>query len=101
MFISTYQKHQQILTFYLLGILVFVNRFLILKLFNLEYVGSDDLIFWQAAVDYAQGIFHEPFFYGQDYNFALEAILAAPLINWGVPVDIALRSEEHTSELQS
>ncbi len=90
MFISTYQKHQQILTFYLLGILVFVNRFLILKLFNLEYVGSDDLIFWQAAVDYAQGIFHEPFFYGQDYNFALEAILAAPLINWGVPVDVAL-----------
>ncbi|MDQ3099846.1 MAG: hypothetical protein M3R08_00545 [Bacteroidota bacterium] len=46
---------------------------------------SDDLtVIWLGATDYARGIFHEPFFYGQDYGVMLEALLAAPFIRLGV-----------------
>jgi len=90
MVIPTFSKYQKHIVFFFLGLLVLLNRFLVLKAFNFQYTGSDDLIFWQAAVDYSHGIFHEPFFYGQNYNFAFESILAAPLIIIGVPVFIAL-----------
>lgn len=40
--------------------------------------------------DYSKGIFHEPFFYGQDYNFPLE-VYGALLPYWlGMPANIAL-----------
>lgn len=74
----------------LLGGLVLLDRLLLLLAFGFRYVGSDDLILWQGATDYAQGIFHEPYFYGQAYNFMLEALLAVPLVAAGVPHHIAL-----------
>ncbi|RYM36097.1 hypothetical protein ERX46_03625 [Brumimicrobium glaciale] len=87
---STNAKFHKSIVLYILGLLVLLNRFFILKEFNFQYTGTDDLVFWQAAVDYSQGIFHEPYFYGQDYNFALESILAVPLLLIGIPAFIAL-----------
>jgi hypothetical protein len=74
--------------FFLLALLL-CDRLLLLFNFNFEWVGSDDLVFWQAANDYAKGIFHEPYYYGQNYNFMLEALFAVPLIKLEVPFQIA------------
>jgi hypothetical protein len=41
-------------------------------------------------VDYARGIFHEPFFYGQDYNPMIESLLAVPLYWFGLEPRFAL-----------
>lgn len=42
---------------------------------------SDDMaVVWLGTTDYAKGIFHEPFFYGQDYGVMLEALLGAPFV---------------------
>jgi hypothetical protein len=46
--------------------------------FGATYSSTDDVLIWSAAVDYGNGIFHEPYFYGQDYGPMLEALLAAP-----------------------
>ena len=58
---------------------------------------TEDLaVVWHAAMDYANGEFHEPFFYGQDYGVMLEALLAAPGVALGcspmavLPIVIAL-----------
>lgn len=71
-------------------ILLVISRLILLVNYNFQYVGSDDLIFWQAANDYSQGVFHEPYFYGQNYNFMIEALFAVPLLWFGVPIYIAL-----------
>lgn len=65
----------------LLGLL---DRLHLLLRFGSRYVGTDDSIIWQGASDYARLIFHEPYFYGQDYNPMLEALLAAPFIAMGL-----------------
>lgn len=52
---------------------------------------SDDLtVVWLAAQDYAQGVFHEPFFYGQNYGVMLEALLAAPFVALGADPAVAV-----------
>jgi len=71
--------------FLFLGLLVIMDRIGLLVNFNLNYVGSDDLIFWQSATDYMHGIFHEPYFYGQNYNFMLESLFTIPLLGSGIP----------------
>jgi hypothetical protein len=71
-------------------ILNIINKYFILKDFGFKYTGNDDLIFWQSAADYARGIFHEPYFYGQNYNFMIESVLAVPLILPGIPFNISL-----------
>ena len=83
-------KHPSKLTFYLLLALVLVIRLATLIEFGFQFTGSDDLTFWQGAIDYSQGVFHEPFFYAQNYNFMLESFVAAPLLWLGIPVYIAL-----------
>lgn len=75
---------------YCLGAMVLIIKFLTLSEFCFQYTGSDDLIFWQSTMDYSNGIFHEPFFYGQNYNYAFESIISVPLVAIGVPVYIAL-----------
>lgn len=72
-------------TFGLLLLLLLLDRLFLLVTFNFKFVGSDDLIFWQGANDYLHFRFHEPYFYGQNYNFMLEAVVAAPLRLLGVP----------------
>ena len=74
----------------LTGLLVIADRLTLLLKFHFNYVGSDDLIFWLGAHDYSLGIFHEPYFYGQKYNFMLEALFAVPLIWTGLDFNIAL-----------
>ncbi|HQI46269.1 MAG TPA: hypothetical protein PLC59_09445 [Bacteroidales bacterium] len=70
--------------FLFLLVILIVERFVFLLKFGFVYTGSDDMIFWQAATDYMQGIFHEPYFYGQNYNFMLEAFLAIPFLKLGM-----------------
>ncbi len=65
---------------WLLLLLLLADRLALLSYFGWMYTGTDDVVMWIAAQDYLRGIFREPCFYGQDYNFMLEALLAAPLL---------------------
>ncbi|MBL0016912.1 MAG: hypothetical protein IPP17_10750 [Bacteroidetes bacterium] len=77
-------------TFALLLTLLLIDRIVLLSTFNFKFVGSDDLIFWQGATDYLHGQFHEPYFYGQNYNFMLESLFAVPLLLLRIPHFYAL-----------
>ncbi len=63
---------------------------------TMPYASDDLTVIWLATSDYAQGIFHEPFFYGQDYGVMLEAMLATPMVMLGgdpvrvIPIMIGL-----------
>lgn len=70
--------------------LVLVDRILTLFAFGFEFTDIDQLVLWNGAIDYSQGIFHEPFFYGQSYNYMLESLLSVPLIWAGIPIYKAL-----------
>ena len=70
--------------------LVIVDRLFLLTNFSFKFVGSDDMIFWEASHDYLQGKFYAPYFYGQDYNFMLESLFAVPLLALNVPYYQAL-----------
>ncbi len=74
----------------LLLMLVLGDRLLLLSRFSFRFTGSDELIFWQATADYAKGLFSQPYFYGQNYNFMLEAVAAVPLHLAGIPLQYAL-----------
>lgn len=50
---------------------------------TIGYASDDLTVVWLATTDYARGVFHEPFFYGQDYGVMLEALLAAPFVRLG------------------
>lgn len=78
------------LIFLFLLLLLIADRVLSLWFFGFVYTDIDQTVIWNGAMDYSQGIFREPFFYGQDYNFMLEALLAVPLIWLGIPVYKAL-----------
>jgi len=67
-----------------------IDRLLVLIRFGFQRIGSDDAIFWNVASDMAQGVFREPFLYGQNYNPALESLLGVPLLWAGVPMQIAM-----------
>lgn len=71
-------------------LLVLLDRLLLLTNFSFVFTGSDDTLYWQAAVDYARGIFREPFFYGQNYGYMLESLCAVPLLWLGIPPYVAL-----------
>ncbi len=58
--------------------------------FGIQYAGSDDVLFWTVANDFAHGIFHEPYLYGQNYNPPLESLLAVPLLWSNVPIHVAM-----------
>ncbi len=75
--------------FGLLLLLLLADRLALLLHFGFEYTGTDEVVFWMGAEDFRKGIFHEPYFYGQNYNFMLEALLAAPLL-WFLPHHVAL-----------
>lgn len=67
-------------TWWSLLVLLLADRALLLFHFGAAYTGTDDVVQWLAASDRLQGVFREPYFYGQNYNFMLEALLAAPLL---------------------
>lgn len=61
-----------------------VFRYYVLELFGFKFSDSDQAIMWNALKDFSNGVFHEPRFYGQNYNTMLEALLAVPLYKLGV-----------------
>ncbi len=83
-------KNNKSIILIFLGLLLIINKYMVLNEFGFKYTGSDDLIFWQSASDYMKGIFHEPYFYGQNYNFLLESIFAIPFLILGLPHYMAL-----------
>jgi len=58
--------------------------------FSFQYIDADGLIYWHMAQDLSEFTLHEPFFYGQAYNFPLEAYFAVPLLWLGISVQYAL-----------
>lgn len=72
--------------FIVLLILLLISKFLILKNFGFKFTGSDDMIFWRAVLDFSSGVFHEPYFYGQNYNVLLESLVAVPFYKLGLPI---------------
>lgn len=78
------------LIFYLLLLMLVVSKVLTLIHYGFEYTGTDDLIYWHMAKDYSEGVFHEPYFYGQAYNFPIEAYFAIPLLKLGLQPYLAL-----------
>ncbi len=87
---SVFGNSNYLLGFLLLVVLLILDRLYTLINFGFVYTDIDQVIMWNGATDYAQGIFHEPFFYGQPYNYMIEAFVASPLVKFGVPVYIAL-----------
>ena len=69
--------------FLLLLILLCFDRILTLINFGFNYTDLDQIILWNGATDYAKGIFYEPFFYGQPYNYMVEALAAVPMLWFG------------------
>jgi hypothetical protein len=72
-----------------------VTRFLIFFDININNVDSDQPLIWIAASDYSKGLFHEPRYYGQDYNTNMEGLFAVPLMWLKVPVYIAVPVATH------
>lgn len=66
-------------------VLAVCDRLWLLLRFGVRHTGTDDVIFWNVAMDMAKGIFREPFLYGQNYNPPLESLLAVPLLWAQVP----------------
>ncbi|MBS1569345.1 MAG: hypothetical protein JST45_07855 [Bacteroidetes bacterium] len=71
-------------------ICVLVVRTATIVEFGMRHAGSDDVLFWNVANDFAHGIFREPYVYGQNYNPALESLLAVPLLWCHVPMHTAM-----------
>lgn len=67
-----------------------LDRAYLLFVFGFQYIGIDDALIQQVAIDYGNGIFREPFLYGQNYNPMLEALLAAPFVRLGAAPWIVL-----------
>lgn len=75
--------------FWCIILLGLVDRVHLLHI-TIGYASDDLTVVWMAARDYANGIFHEPFFYGQDYGVMLEALLAAPFVHFGTDPIVAV-----------
>ena len=73
------------LVYLLFLLLVIVFRYIVLLKFGFAYTDSDQTIMWFGLKEYAEGVFHEPRFYGQSYNSMLEALIVVPLYKFGIP----------------
>jgi hypothetical protein len=83
-------KQLKNILFSIMLLMLLVDRMTSLYFFNFKYSDIDQLVMWNGAVDYANGIFHEPYFYGQAYNYMLESLISVPLLFANVPVFKAL-----------
>mgnify|MGYP003345891466 FL=1 len=63
--------------------------------YNLTAIDSDQPYMWIGASDFAKGEFHEPRYYGQDYNTFMEALFAVPLLWLGYPVNYSVPIATH------
>jgi len=87
---SEFSPSMKRLLFIVFLLLMLTDRAITLFHFGFVYTDIDQLVMWNGAYDYARGIFHEPFFYAQPFNYMMEAFLAVPLLWMRVPVYIAL-----------
>ena len=75
--------------------LIIANRIFLFLEINLNHIDTDQPFMWLGAMDYSQGQFYEPRFYGQDYNTFMEGLFAVPFIWLGLPVYYALPLATH------
>ncbi|MBK8339964.1 MAG: hypothetical protein IPK99_08175 [Flavobacteriales bacterium] len=57
-----------------------IDRMRLLAVFGFTCTGIDDALMREMARDYGQGLFREPYMYGQNYNPMLEALVGAPFV---------------------
>lgn len=84
------QDRQQRAIFLFIAALAIIDRLLVLFHYGLRYTGTDDVVFWTVAADLAHGTLREPFLYGQNYNLAIESLVAVPLLWLQVPMQVAM-----------
>ena len=65
------------------------DRIIILFHFAFRYVDHDQTLMWYSAVEMMHGRFHEPCFYGQNYNSMMEGLFAIPFLYLHLPFHIA------------
>ncbi|MGP8198773.1 MAG: hypothetical protein ACLQU4_04650 [Limisphaerales bacterium] len=70
--------------FWLTFSMAIIDRLHLLMRVGFVFTDSDQVIFWAGGRDYSHGIFHEPCVYGQNYNYMLESLLAAPFLRLGI-----------------
>lgn len=76
---------------YFIGLLVVgIYCYRILAHSTFEVIDNDQPIMWLAAANFSDFSFHEPCYYGQNYNTLLEGLLAAPLLWAKIPIPIAV-----------
>lgn len=78
------------ITVSILLIAVIIQRVFIVEIFSALYADHDQTLLWAAATEYKNLRFHEPFFWGQNYSVMIEALLAVPLLCFGIPHKYAL-----------
>lgn len=78
-------RNERILLWGLLALGLMDRAFAVVQ-FGAKFLSTDDAIIWAAAVDHAHGLFHGPYYYGQNYGPMLEALVAAPFIRCGAPL---------------
>ncbi len=76
---------------YFIGLLIIgIYCYRILAHSTFKVIDNDQPIMWLAAANFADFSFHEPCYYGQNYNTLLEGLLAAPLLWAKIPIPIAV-----------
>jgi hypothetical protein len=71
-----------LLSLFLLNVLY---RIFVLNEFAFVYTDSDQVVMWCGTRDFYLGEFHEPGYYGQNYNSMIEALFASPFLKWISP----------------
>ncbi len=87
--IHFFNKKENIVTCCILLSLFVLNvlyRIFVLRQFAFAYTDSDQVVMWCGVRDFSSAQFHEPAYYGQNYNSMLEAALASILFKWVSPV---------------
>lgn len=88
--VTTKAPDRQRAIFWFVLLCTLVDRIFLIWKFGITHTGTDDVIFWDVARDMANGLFREPFLYGQNYNPAIESLLAVPLLWATVPMNVAM-----------
>ncbi|MCY7409360.1 MAG: hypothetical protein LH473_03740 [Chitinophagales bacterium] len=74
----------------LLLVLALTDRWMILSQFAFKYTDHDQTLMWSGAREMMHGLFHEPCFYGQNYNTMMEGLFSVPLICMGLLYPVSL-----------
>jgi hypothetical protein len=86
--INIAERKERTLTWSVLILLCLLNmvyRIFVLKQFAFAYTDSDQVVMWCGARDFSLDQFHEPAYYGQNYNSMIEAFFASLFFKWITP----------------